>query len=215
MPDRLLNIGAKPDDPPELRRRKRLMVAFSMAVMPTGFVWGAIYYVLGETTAAAVPIAYMPFAAANLAAFARTRDLDQVRRGQCLLILSLPFVLHVALGGFEPSSGVVLWSVLAPFCALVFGGIGAGSRWLVAFSQDDLASRLRMPVDDVINRMAHGDVVKYTIVVPEGIPIVTVKPGDRSLLVPGAKVFVFAQTRDGKLTAMRATVGRNGFAPPM
>src|SRR5207249_5506088 len=36
--------------------------------------------------------------------------------------------------GFEPSSGVVLWSVLAPFCALVFGGIGAGSRWLVAFS---------------------------------------------------------------------------------
>ena len=134
MPDRLLNIGAKPDDPPELRRRKRLMVAFSMAVMPTGFVWGAIYYVLGETTAAAVPIAYMPFAAANLAAFARTRDLDQVRRGQCLLILSLPFVLHVALGGFEPSSGVVLWSVLAPFCALVFGGIGAGSRWLVAFS---------------------------------------------------------------------------------
>ena len=134
MPDRLLNIGAKPDDPPELRRRKRLMVAFSMAVMPTGLVWGAIYYVLGETTAAAVPIAYMPFAAANLAAFARTRDLDQVRRGQCLLILSLPFVLHVALGGFEPSSGVVLWSVLAPFCALVFGGIGAGSRWLVAFS---------------------------------------------------------------------------------
>src|SRR5947208_11503661 len=134
MPDRLLNIGAKPDDPPELRRRKRLMVAFSMAVMPTGFVWGAIYYVLGETTAAAVPIAYMPFAAANLAAFARTRDLDQVRRGQCLLILSLPFVLHVALGGFEPSSGVVLWSVLAPFCALVFGGIGAGSCWLVVFS---------------------------------------------------------------------------------
>src|SRR5207253_7267867 len=69
----------------------RSMVAFSMAVMPTGLVWGAIYYVLGETTAAAVPIAYMPFAAANLAAFARTRDLDQVRRGQCLLILSLPF----------------------------------------------------------------------------------------------------------------------------
>ena len=26
-----------------------------------------------------------------------------------------------------------------------------------------------MPIDDVINRMAHGDVVKYTIVVPEGL----------------------------------------------
>ena len=54
-----------------------------------------------------------------------------------------------------------------------------------------------------------------TVVVPEGIPIVTLKPGDRSLLVPGAKVLVTAQTRDGKPTALRAAVGRNGFTPPM
>jgi hypothetical protein len=54
-----------------------------------------------------------------------------------------------------------------------------------------------------------------TIVVPEGIPIVTLKPGDRSLLVPGAKVLVTAQTRDGKPTALRAAVGRDGFTPPM
>jgi hypothetical protein len=54
-----------------------------------------------------------------------------------------------------------------------------------------------------------------TIVVPDGIPVVTLKPADRSLLVPGAKVFVFAQVRNGQPTAMRATAGRNGFAPPM
>ena len=54
-----------------------------------------------------------------------------------------------------------------------------------------------------------------TIVVPQGIPIVTLKPGDRSLLVPGAKVLVTAQTRDGKPTALRAAVGRDGFTPPM
>ena len=54
-----------------------------------------------------------------------------------------------------------------------------------------------------------------TVVVPEGIPIVTLKPGARSLLVPGAKVLVTAQTRDGKPTALRAAVGRNGFTPPM
>jgi hypothetical protein len=54
-----------------------------------------------------------------------------------------------------------------------------------------------------------------TIVVPNGIPIVTVKPADRSLLVPGAKVLVFAQVRNGQPTALRATAGRNGFAPPM
>jgi hypothetical protein len=54
-----------------------------------------------------------------------------------------------------------------------------------------------------------------TIVVPEGIPVVTLKPADRSLLVPGAKVLVSAQVRNGTPTALRVTAGRNGFAPPM
>jgi hypothetical protein len=54
-----------------------------------------------------------------------------------------------------------------------------------------------------------------TIVVPEGIPVVTLKPADRSLLVPGAKVIVTAQMRNGQPTALRAAAGRNGFQPPM
>jgi hypothetical protein len=33
--------------------------------------------------------------------------------------------------------------------------------------------------------------------------------------VPGAKVLVNAQERDGMPTALRVTAGRNGFAPPM
>jgi hypothetical protein len=54
-----------------------------------------------------------------------------------------------------------------------------------------------------------------TIRVPNGVPIVTVKPSDRSLMVPGAKVIVTQQVRDGQAVATRAVVGRNGFAPPM
>jgi len=56
---------------------------------------------------------------------------------------------------------------------------------------------------------------EQTIVVPEGVPIVTIKPADRSLLVPGAKVIVTAQMRNGQPTALRVAAGRNGFAPPM
>jgi hypothetical protein len=51
--------------------------------------------------------------------------------------------------------------------------------------------------------------------VPPGTPVVTFKPGDRSLLVPGAKVVLTAQLRDGKPVALRALAGRNGFTPPM
>lgn len=54
-----------------------------------------------------------------------------------------------------------------------------------------------------------------TIVVPDGVPVVTLTPADRSLLVPGAKVIVTAQNRDGKLVALRITAGRDGFTPPM
>lgn len=54
-----------------------------------------------------------------------------------------------------------------------------------------------------------------TLVVPEGVPVVTFKPADRSLLVPGAKVVVTAEMRDGRPTALRVLAGRDGFAPPL
>ncbi|MFO1271662.1 MAG: hypothetical protein U1F50_08305 [Rubrivivax sp.] len=54
-----------------------------------------------------------------------------------------------------------------------------------------------------------------TVVVPPEAPVVTFKPGDRSLLVAGARVIVTAQLRDGRPTALRVLAGRNGFTPPM
>jgi len=54
-----------------------------------------------------------------------------------------------------------------------------------------------------------------TVVVPPGAPVVTLKPGDRGLLVQGARVMVTAQLRDGRPTALRALAGRDGFVPPM
>ena len=55
------------------------------------------------------------------------------------------------------------------------------------------------------------------IIVPDGTPIVTAAPADRSALVPGAHVFIFAAQRqaDGTYTASRVTVGLNGLVPPM
>lgn len=51
--------------------------------------------------------------------------------------------------------------------------------------------------------------------VAEGAPIVTFRPGDKSLLIVGAKVLIQAQEKDGKPTVLRMTIGRDGFAPPM
>ena len=52
------------------------------------------------------------------------------------------------------------------------------------------------------------------IMVPEGTPIVDFVPGDKSLLVPGATIFTGAQVTDGKITAARIAVSKDGVKPP-
>ncbi len=56
---------------------------------------------------------------------------------------------------------------------------------------------------------------EQTVVVPSNIPIVKLGPGDRSLLKPGAHVFVIATEENGTLTAQRMMVGEGGVVPPM
>jgi hypothetical protein len=53
------------------------------------------------------------------------------------------------------------------------------------------------------------------VIVPDGVPIVTFRPGDRSLIVPGAKVFIVADVSDDQFTVRRLLIGRNGLTPPM
>jgi hypothetical protein len=52
------------------------------------------------------------------------------------------------------------------------------------------------------------------ILVPEGVPMTTSVPGDRSLLVPGAYIFTVAQVApDGKMSAARIQVSKDGVKP--
>jgi Domain of unknown function (DUF5666) len=54
------------------------------------------------------------------------------------------------------------------------------------------------------------------IEVPMEAPIVTLAPGDRSLLQPGTVVFISAtRNADGSLAASRVVAGKDGVQPPM
>jgi hypothetical protein len=54
------------------------------------------------------------------------------------------------------------------------------------------------------------------VIVPNDVPIVTFAGGDRTMLQPGAHVFIPAQQQaDGTVTAARVLVGRDGLVPPM
>jgi len=54
-----------------------------------------------------------------------------------------------------------------------------------------------------------------TVLVPDGVPVVTLRPGNRLLLVPGVKLFAVADQYDDRYIVRRLLVGRNGLQPPM
>lgn len=55
-----------------------------------------------------------------------------------------------------------------------------------------------------------------TVIVPDGTPIVTLDPGDRSLLQPGTHIVLFSAADDkGERVATRISAGKNGTVPPM
>ena len=55
------------------------------------------------------------------------------------------------------------------------------------------------------------------LVVPSDTPIVSIAPGERTDLKPGAKIFIVAAKRqaDGTLLAPRVNIGKDGLTPPM
>lgn len=55
-----------------------------------------------------------------------------------------------------------------------------------------------------------------TVVVPEDVPIVTLDPGDLSLLKPGVHIVLFSAVNEkGERIATRISAGKDGTVPPM
>jgi adenylate cyclase len=131
--DRILSIGADPRDTADERFRKRLLVGVALIILPVGFVWGCLYWAVGEREVALTPWAYVTGSAISLAVFARTRDFPFLRTAQQLLILVAPAAGTVMLGGLDESSSVILWSLFAPLGAVAFDRPGRAWPWFAAF----------------------------------------------------------------------------------
>jgi adenylate cyclase len=131
--DRLLAIGADPSDSADESFRKRLLVGIALIILPAGLLWGYLYWVAGELAAALLPWSYVVVSVASLVVFARTRNFAFLRTAQLLLILVVPALLTVALGGLDASSDVILWSLLAPLGAVAFDRPARAWPWFAAF----------------------------------------------------------------------------------
>jgi len=126
-------IGADPHDSEDMRLQKTLLTIGSIMFILAGALWGILYFSFGEFVAGCIPLGYAIISCLSLFIFHITHGYRWFIFTQLLLILLLPFLLMIALGGFIRSSAVILWSLLSPLGALLFGEPRQGLRWLAAY----------------------------------------------------------------------------------
>ncbi len=103
--ERALGIGADPGDSSDERFRKRLLVGIALIILPAGLALGLP--LLGRSTSSRPrlrPWGYVTGSIVSLAVFARTRSFAFLRTAQLLLILVVPALGMIMLGGLDESS---------------------------------------------------------------------------------------------------------------
>src|SRR5919106_3835344 len=131
--DRVLSIGADEADSSDLRFRKRLLVGIALLILPIAFLWGCLYWLVGEEAVSLTPWAYVAGSIISLVVFARNRNFAFLPTAQFLLILVAPAAGAIMLGGLDASSSVVVWSFFAPLGAVAFDRPGRAWPWFAAF----------------------------------------------------------------------------------
>jgi guanylate cyclase len=129
----VLGLGADSVDSHDERAQKTLLAGVAVGVLPAGVIWGVMYWLLGEHAAALFPLGYVVVSIGCIAVFARTHSYTFLRDSELAMILVTPAMLQVALGGLVASSGVILWSFLAPLGAAVFDTPRRAWRWFAGF----------------------------------------------------------------------------------
>jgi adenylate cyclase len=126
-------IGAMATDTNEMALQKRLTVVMCAGTLPLTMLWSVIYLLMHVPLAAAIPAFYSVFTLVNTVFFARSRNLAFYRFTQLLLILVLPWLVTIALGGFRQSSVVIIWAALCPLGSLLLEEPRQTLRWIVGF----------------------------------------------------------------------------------
>jgi adenylate cyclase len=127
------SIGLDARDNDETALRKRVAVVLFGGTLPLTIAWSAIYLAVGSPLAAAVPGFYSVITPINTLIFAHTRNLGIYRFTQLLLVLILPWLVMISLGGFRQSSAVVLWAALSPLGALLIDDLRGTLFWIAGF----------------------------------------------------------------------------------
>ena len=126
-------IGADPNDSDDVRLQKALLATGAIMFILAGALWGMMYIAFAEPLAGSIPLSYAAISLLSVLLFGLTHRYRFFRFSQLTLILLLPFLLMLSLGGFVNSSAVILWSLICPLGALLFDEPRHAPRWLLAY----------------------------------------------------------------------------------
>jgi len=129
----IARIAADPRDGNEAALQKMLLVSLSLVCVVAGVLWGLVYIAVGAASAGTIPLLYAAMSLASTVVFGVSGSFRSYRIIQLGLILLLPWLMMISLGGFHNSSAVVVRSGLCPLGALLFHDLRGASRWLLAF----------------------------------------------------------------------------------
>jgi guanylate cyclase len=146
-------LGALPGDSAEMRLVKSLLVLAALMFIAAGVAWWAMYTAFGEPLAGLIPLGYAVVSSLSLAAYAVNRRYRLFVFLQLLLILLLPFLLMLALGGYILGSAVIVWSVLAPLGALLLDEPRRARGWWLAFVATVVVAGLLEPLGRTANNL--------------------------------------------------------------
>ena len=124
---------AAPTDSSEDKLRKRSFTLISSLKCLCCLPWAFMYWALGLTAAALLPLSYAAIILISIALFFVTKNLASFVNIAAFFMMLTPVLLQWTLGGFAPSGAVMLWAVLAPIGILVFRGGKEAKIWFAAF----------------------------------------------------------------------------------
>ena len=132
--EQVLTYVAVPGDTEEDVRKKRLLLLTTLAKCAVCPFWYGAYLIVGAKLAALGPLAYQILTMWSVWRYLNNRHFVSFRLRQETMIFFAPLWIHVTLGGFLSSSGVILWSFLAPLITILFHGARESLYWFVALT---------------------------------------------------------------------------------
>jgi guanylate cyclase len=166
---RIALIGADPNDSEDVKLQKSLLVLCAFPFSLAGLGWGLMYILFGETSAGIIPLSYSIISLGSIIYFAFTRQFVIFRFSQLFLILLLPFLLMLALGGFVSGSAVILWGLISPLGAMLFDKPKHAPFWFVAFAILVVLSGILQPYLNISNNLSREKIYLFFVINLTGV----------------------------------------------